>query len=176
MLEDIAREPDNYALRSIYADWLEDNDQQEKAGYIRWALAHPNVTAVCLCVGLRDRCFACTLYADQLHSIPRRKDNETHYVIQRGMVEEVRIAHDQWCDLGVRLVMTLPLKRVLIYDRVPCNAGTSGYHWHTSDTTARAGVHRGFAPYGYFQSTYEAMEALSIKALDAIRKRASVLP
>jgi hypothetical protein len=38
--EDLARDPENWQLRSVMADWCEDNDQPALAECLRWMVQH----------------------------------------------------------------------------------------------------------------------------------------
>lgn len=91
---------------------LEPDDAGFRAKGIRWMVANPQNSWVCLCKGSSEvPCRCCKTMGDEIKDIPRRRDGETHYVIRRGMVEEVRLSFAQWyggecsrCDGGGELI------------------------------------------------------------------------
>lgn len=75
------------------------NGYAARAAHIRWAIANPRNSAVCLC-GCRWRepnpCEMCRMMGAEVASIPRCPDGGTHYVLNRGFVREVRLTGDSW--------------------------------------------------------------------------------
>ena len=40
LLEDLCREPEDWKLRGVLADWYDDNDQADPAACLRWMIRH----------------------------------------------------------------------------------------------------------------------------------------
>ncbi|WP_439627512.1 TIGR02996 domain-containing protein [Gemmata sp.] len=98
-IEAVCSAPADDTPRLVYADWLQERGQEDRAAHIRWAVANPQNSMVCLC-GCKGRepnpCETCQLFGDEVAGIPQRTDGESHYVTNRGFVCEVRCSAADW--------------------------------------------------------------------------------
>jgi len=154
LLADIARHPDDDALRLIYADWCQDHGQPERAEFIRVQLerrATPEPAPHACRQGDDDHseCQACAplvrlrgrereLLSDHAHvwfrdAFPWLPDRpaEAHFAqwwswLAGGFVERVRLPLAAWLEHGPALVRQHPLMRVELSDRVPTGSDPGG--------------------------------------------------
>lgn len=95
-LRRICESPGDDLPRLVFADWLDEQGEAERAEGIRWMLANPNNSWVCLCnlKGPGQICPICATVPG-CSWIPKRNPalvfQESPYVVQRGFVSEVRL-------------------------------------------------------------------------------------
>jgi uncharacterized protein (TIGR02996 family) len=138
-LQDIIEHPEEDALRLIYADWLEDNGDPDRARFIRVSIerGHDNAQgefrrvndrhsapgkewqAWGLPAGWRVTCYR------RLHEVrgdllrERRTLAPGTALLVRGFVAEVTLPCAEWMRHGPALVRAAPLERVGLADRKP---------------------------------------------------------
>ena len=96
LLRRILECPEDDAVRLIYSDWLEEQGDDwdiDAARYIRWAVAHPKESAVCLCVqSIKVNGRACELCRTHKINMPKKKfGTDSPYVMNRGFVSSVSL-------------------------------------------------------------------------------------
>lgn len=102
---------------------LEPDAVGSRAKGMRWMLSSPKNSWVCLCNYSTRPCNVCVSMGDEVADIPRRTDGETHYVVNRGFVSEVRCTGESWVAHGPRLVTRHPLERVVLLGAEPLQLG-----------------------------------------------------
>jgi uncharacterized protein (TIGR02996 family) len=127
-LEDIIANPSDDVPRLVYADWLEEQGQGERAEFIRIQIALANWPCECTSEErvYHDECRCkekAKLQRRELELLPRQ------YVatglacddiwFTRGFVSRVRITCDDWSEHGRELVRQHPLERVELSDKRP---------------------------------------------------------
>ncbi len=129
MLRAILENPACDTARLVMADVLDEEGEGERAGHIRWAVRNSHYSAVCLCnpnlkaipQPLRERplCPYCVMMGDEISAIPRRTDGDTHYVMNRGFVCELRVLSADLFAYAAELFARHPIERVTVLDAVP---------------------------------------------------------
>lgn len=110
-LEDIIANPEDNAPRLIYADWLEDHGDPDRAEFIRGQIAMegPLPTAA------RDTLVARgnellehhgTKWANSIHGLVK------DYTFRRGFVAEVAVSSDQFLDHATKLAPLAPIQAI----------------------------------------------------------------
>lgn len=97
---------------------------------IRWMLSSPKNSWVCLCNFGKRPCNPCEWLGESVADIPRRTDGETHYVVNRGFVSEVRCVAADWIAMGSAIVTRHPVERVVLSDQTP-DATFGGFGWYS---------------------------------------------
>jgi uncharacterized protein (TIGR02996 family) len=143
-LRAIMAEPEADSHRLVYADWLDEHGDPERAEFIRVQCAVEKVRAACLCGdcvrrrgGGQHHNGPCGLDRRE-HGFPRHREREllaSHQVdwrmrdlpgmpfgnwvtdFRRGFVAEVTLPCGQWMRHGPALVRAAPLERVILPDR-----------------------------------------------------------
>ncbi len=88
----ILAHPAEDAARLVFADLLDESGSEfaERADYIRWAVANPQNSAVCLCFASDKKpCPACRMLGDEIANIPALTTRDTSYVLNRGFINEI---------------------------------------------------------------------------------------
>ncbi len=95
-LRAILAEPGDDTARLVYADWLDEKKGGDRGAGIRWMVGNPKESWVCLCGhhGTTAKCTTCVSMGPAVECIPRRGDGESHYVVRRGFVAEVRLTSE----------------------------------------------------------------------------------
>lgn len=132
-LDAILSDPLDDTVRLVYADWLEENGQHQRAVETRWMVTHPQNSWVCLCFQHNGKCPACQI-VPECQSIPRRADapKETPYVINRGMVSEVRMTLALFLEQAETLFRQFPIERVVAttHQKRPTGVPNQVYDWY----------------------------------------------
>lgn len=124
LLVAILDDPCDDALRLIYADWLDEDGQPERARYIReQILSDPE--------GCRPRLhhYAQRIWPDSITSLVGKKGEYPDgwdWQWRRGFVESVRCPLDSWLEHGPQIVRAHPVTKVESTDKTPGVAKTSG--------------------------------------------------
>jgi uncharacterized protein (TIGR02996 family) len=148
-LQDIIEHPEEDAPRLIYADWLEDNGDPDRARFIRVSIrrGHDNAQgefqrvnerhsapgkewqAWGLPAGWRVTCYRRLheLRGDLLRWRPALAPGTA--LLVRGFVAEVTLPCDQWMRQGPALVRAAPLERVTLADRRPLRFRDGRFRW-----------------------------------------------
>lgn len=135
LYQSIIARPDDMTLRLVYADWLDENGQSERADYIRYGIANPAVSDGCqgdASVGLF--CPNATDKTDETNSIiewcptcagliangvPASFLGENNFRIRCGFLDEVICVWSAFRNQGKRLVRCAPLRHVCFMDKRP---------------------------------------------------------
>jgi uncharacterized protein (TIGR02996 family) len=134
----ILAEPERDDIRLIYADWLDEHGDPDRAAFIRvqcaigvdpFAHNPPPFNPHCACN-------LCTLRRRERELL---KQNPVWYVLppggpivtelRRGFVAEVTLPCDQWMRHGPALVRAAPLERVGLSDRAPLLIVSGSWVW-----------------------------------------------
>jgi uncharacterized protein (TIGR02996 family) len=110
--------PDEDTPRLMYADWLQENDQPERAEFIRSSIADPDGFTHAFPLG----CAAQTIFHRDtedlivpiLHASPLP---EVSYTVRRGFVEAVALPASAWFTYGNTLRRDHPVTRVRLTTR-----------------------------------------------------------
>jgi uncharacterized protein (TIGR02996 family) len=138
LVASVLARPDDDAPRLVYADWLEENGDPDRAELIRvqcelstWDPAagvgvgrHPRWRHLRRRQGELLDAFGrgwrlADLPADLRHVLP----DAAHDLYHRGFVGTVRVDCRTWLDHGPPLVRACPVTRVLLTDRDPARGG-----------------------------------------------------
>lgn len=152
LLHAILAHPEDDAPRLVYADWLEERGQAERAELIRVQCeivreeSYPGDRWCAeaggkLLRGVADcyKCRPCCLRRRQDELLkanyppnhwlwagePLREIPSAAYTFRRGFVADVALTLADWCRHGARLVQQTPLTRVRISDREPLHHSNS---------------------------------------------------
>jgi uncharacterized protein (TIGR02996 family) len=133
LLDDIIARPDDDGLRLIYADWLEDAGQHERAELIRVQIEQsrlirrqPGARVGGLCKDTFRR--YCTLDGRAealidvivpLIELPPGMPDGVQLTWRRGLISRVRLPLAAWRECGPALVRAHPITRVDLSDREP---------------------------------------------------------
>lgn len=136
ILADILANPANDGLRLVYADWCEDNGQEERARFIRWQVlpgertatikvewppnlvgyialgAYPPDVPKSLVVSILD-------ILNQDVAIGPPNSGASTWIFTRGFVSKVVCKHDFWLQYGSKIVGKQPVERVELSDKRP---------------------------------------------------------
>lgn len=136
LLADVLANPGEDWPRLVYADWCEDNGEEDVAVFIRYGVGHPSSEYACesdsdvglYCGDDYGLCQTC-------HDVGRRgmpaaflgegMRRDGMYTVRRGFVAEVRCALANWLDHGAAIVKAHPLELVVLTDKVPSRAHAS---------------------------------------------------
>src|SRR5262245_13940428 len=111
-LEAILHEPDDVGHRLVFADWLEDNGQAERAEFIRLQVErdtlHPADPRVRSCLRREAELLACheEAWVGRLARLVRR------WRFHRGFVEEISIGAEPFLAHGAELFRLAPIRRL----------------------------------------------------------------
>jgi uncharacterized protein (TIGR02996 family) len=142
LLRAILATPEDDAPRLIYADWLEENGEEERAEFIRvqcelgsLGFGNPEENQIRRSdrigeLARRQRSlwvkpetsswFGGTSYIALGRSVfETRYDNKSCSLIRRGFADEVRCTLADWMKHGPAIVRTQPVTRVVLTDVVP---------------------------------------------------------
>jgi uncharacterized protein (TIGR02996 family) len=141
LLDDIIAHPGDDGLRLIYADWLEDAGQHERAELIRVQIEqgrlichHPRAKAGYLCndalcrhCTLNSRAEALLDVIAPLIELPPGMPDGVRFTWQRGLISRVRLPLAAWQAHGPALARAHPITRVEPSDRptAECWVGNS---------------------------------------------------
>lgn len=187
-LYEICERPHDDDVRLIYADWLEDHGQPERAEFIRDQIADPTRHAIIAANGERGQ-IACggsvELRGRSVLTIPpasgfphdRRRIPAVRY--ERGFVDQIELTCADWLTHGPGLVLVLPLTSVLLSDVrfAVMSDETGGYiaiYPHGPDD--------GYPPWPWLtpgkrpQTLEDAKQAASTDAVSWARQRAKLPP
>jgi uncharacterized protein (TIGR02996 family) len=126
LLRAVIDEPEDDLRRLVYADWLEEAGQDERAAYIRGALAGICGTAW-------------TRWPDSLHRLVgspgRLEERGWSWVWRRGFIAAVHCPLAEWIAHGPALAAAHPLQEVRLSDREPAarpwpNMATTVWRWY----------------------------------------------
>jgi uncharacterized protein (TIGR02996 family) len=167
LLRAVIDDPADDVPRLAYADWLEENGQDERAAYIRGALAGICGTAW-------------TRWPDSLHRLVggpgRLEERGWSWVWRRGFIAAVHCPLAEWIAHGPALAAAHPLEEVRLSDRRPPRLAFRQqvvfWRWYVPPGGAAPGedelpedlfdaVHEGRAGRLPFDSEADALAALS---------------
>ncbi len=154
-LADICEHPDDDTPRLIFADWLDDHDDSDRAEFIRvqcelarWPCECDEVERVyhdeCRCKEkgelqrrqselLRQGYFAWSPFDHDFHK--RHHQAITYY---RGFILRVRCACAAWLEQGLAVVRCQPVQRVELSDKKPTEyVAMGGSYWRWFDGSRR---------------------------------------
>jgi uncharacterized protein (TIGR02996 family) len=109
--------PDDDLPRLVYADWLDERGEGERADRIRHGCNNPDARYSCWgdeSVGLicceASPCPLC----DDLHGegVPWSLLGESRYVVRRGFVAEVTLSWEDWTAHHAAILAACPIRRV----------------------------------------------------------------
>jgi uncharacterized protein (TIGR02996 family) len=156
LLRDILDDPEDDGPRLIYADWLEEHDQPDRAEFIRVQVEKAHLEAVrgappgrgpCTCAGLAEAERPCRWHQlafreDRLHEehyaeweraaglvldLPQGRQWLTRQVTwRRGFVERVALGHRDFLRHAGRLFGHSPITGVGLTDKRPLRRGGPG--------------------------------------------------
>lgn len=116
-LADIIAHPDDDTPRLIYADWLEENGQEERAELIRGMVANPDgdwvITSTTTPSEVVER-------IQRVANLPQR----VTVILSRGFVSQVWCKAEVWQAHGPALAAEHPLERVELTDFQPTQVST----------------------------------------------------
>ena len=111
-LQSIVANPDDDAPRLIYADWLEEHDQPERAQFIRVQIELAKIGWAMHSRGI---------WADFWIPEPLRSLDRAAWTYHRGFIESVECTCQQWLDHGPAILQACPtIREVKISDYRPC--------------------------------------------------------
>ena len=105
LLRAIRDDPPDDGVRLVYADWLDENDQPDRAAFIR-AQIH----------GDRERAAALLERFGEAFLADVPEWARERAVFERGFVAEVRIDGRHWAASAADLVRTIPLERLRLWN------------------------------------------------------------
>jgi len=108
LLNAIIASPDDDALRLIYADWLDENNHQDRAAYIREMVAKPSFSDV------RD-----TSECPWIHERWSVSDEVAAFEWNRGFIKSIRCIQRDWIANGPNYVRRHPIQYVKLMDVRP---------------------------------------------------------
>ncbi len=140
-LADIVANPADDGLRLIYADWLEDNGQTDRAEFIRVQIERVRIRNLHPPADDEDRRIirGFALYKRELELLPRMTGSAwllacTDIWYTRGFVYRVRLKCQDWLEHGVILVRQHPLERVeLEIEPIEDSDSVNGYLFQWSE-------------------------------------------
>lgn len=121
LLRAIFENPDDDAVRLIYADCIQELGRDAEAERIRDAVAHPNrSTTLYLTVYKKHNPIRWDVYdvTDMMATI-----EHCMAYARRGFIDEIRIKHDDFMDNFERIFAQFPIRVVRITDRDPYMGG-----------------------------------------------------
>lgn len=141
-LESIIAAPDDDAPRLIYADWLEENGEPERAEFIRVQCAIAKDRICRVAPTPCERCEDCKRW----HHLSRREKellNENGYFLdriqapwpdvlrffKRGFVESVSCYCADWLKHGPAIVRSAPIREVRLADKHPSRSSYNRNRW-----------------------------------------------
>ncbi len=148
-LRKIREQPDCDVVRLVYADWLEENGQAERAELIRLSIENfrfyefgTRSDENCWCElisPLMTCCDVCQRHEDRFKELENRlielanKNKEWFTPVQNivscGFVYSVTCTLDWWLSHGPELVRWHPVQRVEVTDRQPWQQSDCLYAW-----------------------------------------------
>lgn len=126
LLADIIACPDDDTPRLIFADWLEDNGEPERAEFIRLSVRSPKAVWTRLVNG-----FGYEPWINPLSASPSLSFG--CWAWNRGFVFEIHCTLRQWLDHGRAICAAHPIKRVELTDRRPAEVNEELCWWAVSD-------------------------------------------
>lgn len=133
LLAAVLANPADDAPRLAYADWLDEDGQDRMAKAVRWGVAHPENSQVCLChwpLGKMPELCAICLGRSDLGGIPRREPGgDTPYVIHRGLVSELRLPTEAFVAVAADLFRRHPVTKVVLTGAEPFE-GRKLWSWY----------------------------------------------
>jgi uncharacterized protein (TIGR02996 family) len=130
-LADIIAHPDDDAPRLVYADWLEENGQPDRAGFIRAQVQRLRAGPGAPEEELRRR-EGYQLAREQAAWRERLGSGHAVLTLVRGFVEGVGTSATNWLKQGRAMLEATPLRQLKLYD-----AGKRRKALFASDTLAR---------------------------------------
>lgn len=108
LINAIINKPDDDAPRLIYADWLEENERQDRAAYIREMVAKPSF------IDVRD-----TSECPWIHERWFVSDESSAFEWNRGFIKGIRCSQLDWIVNGPNYVRKHPIQYVRLIDVRP---------------------------------------------------------
>lgn len=125
-LQDIIAYPEDDTPRLIYADYLSEHGQEERAEFIRAQIERAKIRCVddhgqfpgqiVLCEQLRGECRHCDLWRREGKLLATLHGTELRFHFRRGFVWLWRGPCSVWLEHGPALVRAHPLERVELSD------------------------------------------------------------
>lgn len=141
LLRGILDDPASDERRLVYADWLEESGEAERAEFVRKAVQYPHAEFARLTegplhpfylLGMQDKHSARpwhwgdtgegVVVTDETAGIMYRPD--------RGFVNEVRCRLEDWTQHGPVIVACQPVTRVVVTDREPADRSSVNGMWY----------------------------------------------
>ena len=136
-LDAILANPGDDLPRLVYADWLEENGESERAEYIRLAINNPHKDYYCRC----DMCrHEVRLMVKLYEPLCPWSDPRDQYRVNRGFIAEIRGPLAALLEHGPAICAEHPVTAVEVTDREPtlsAHAEYNAYCWYRADGMAR---------------------------------------
>lgn len=129
--------------------WIVRDGSRKRAEHIRWAVANPQNSGVCLCGHLGPTgtvCPSCQMFGTPALARCDRTDGESHYVAHRGFVRELRITQLAFIREAKEIFASEPITRVNLIDvhvGVPCRLHSFPLSMAQDEMTIRSNSHYG---------------------------------
>jgi uncharacterized protein (TIGR02996 family) len=131
------------------SELIRDTESRKRAEHIRWAVANPQNSGVCLCGHLGPTgtvCPSCQMFGTYALARCDRTDGESHYVTHRGFVRELRITQLRFIREAKEIFASEPITRVNLIDvhvGVPCRFYSFPLSMAQDEMTTRSNSHYG---------------------------------
>jgi uncharacterized protein (TIGR02996 family) len=150
-LQDIIAHPADDTPRLVFADWLDDNGQPERAEFIRIQCQQSSLIASGYLCSYDPHCKVCVLRRRQEKLLTH--DNFNRWIVQlpikivqnfrRGFVSAVTLPWESWRTHGTTLVHAAPLEHVTLSD-------ATGYSAQVHQSGKPSWLFHGVTPNGIF--------------------------
>ena len=140
LLRAVLETPFDDAPRLVYADWLDEHAQPERAAFIRLQCEHARLMKVhprsseslewkAQCEAILDGPSPASVPFRKLWADPIDPQWGDRYFFRRGFVSQVSVTAGRLVRLAGRLFAEHPITRVHLSDKRPNEAGGPGWAW-----------------------------------------------
>lgn len=126
LLRAVLLAPHDDQPRLIYADWCEENGQDERAEFVRRNVqlsadiaAHVLDRNVFTSLRNYERNGVSCFVVDGQSYWPHKIDCTTYTKFERGFVREIHVTHDYFIEHAAAIFAAHPVERVVLTDREP---------------------------------------------------------
>ncbi len=146
LLRAVLEYPDEDCPRLVFADWLDENEQHDRAEFIRLQCEISSIQSAAPTIGPPESCSWLPKAARRVTELSRR-ERELHRcsdhslspvlpgvktVCSRGFVSEIEISLAEFMQYSKSIFQSQPVTRVVLTDREP-HPGNGGIGWRVSN-------------------------------------------